>query len=167
MAWEELQVPGEPGLWKCAKHQNTTTRLRCGRCEKPICPRCTKMGPTGARCSDCLSNRSSHIYQVAAPQYALAFGAAAALGALGAAIVPMLGGLWLFALLYAPALGPLLSRVVVRITRGKRGPSLATVTCLGLVVGALGVALALGLWGNLAFWGMLLVATVGTWTTIR
>lgn len=89
------------------------------------------------------------------------------MGALGAAIVPMLGGLWLFALLYAPALGPALSRFVVRITRGKRGPILATITSAGLITGALGVAAAMGLWASLPFWGMLVIAVFGTWTTIK
>ena len=167
MNWDSLQVPGEPGVWNCARHKSVQTRLRCGKCEKPICPRCTVMTSVGARCRDCASNRSSHIYQIAPAQFALAFGAAMGAGILGAILVRFLGGLWLFALLYAPALGPLLGRLVARITRGKRGYVLASVTVAGLATGAVGMAFALGVWASLVFWLMLAIAGVGAWMWIK
>lgn len=165
--YDALQVPGEPGVWFCARHQTTQTRLRCGRCEKPICPKCTNMGPVGARCRDCLSNRGSHIYQVGAPQLAMAFGAAFVMGALGAVLVDLLGTLALFALFYAPALGPLLGKFVTRITKGKRGTLLAATTGAGIAVGALG----LGVWSGAIFspflWLMIAIAVVGVWLFLR
>ena len=136
-----LQVPGEDGVYYCARHKTTQTRLRCGRCEKPICPKCTLMGPTGARCRDCLSNRSAHIYQVSPGHYALSFGAGVVLGAIGAALSSALGSFAFWILLYAPAIGPLLGRLVTQITRGKRGPKLAFAVSLGLTVGVLAAAM--------------------------
>jgi len=50
-------VPGEDGAWFCARHPKSVTRLRCGRCEAPICPRCTVYTPAGTRCRACAKNR--------------------------------------------------------------------------------------------------------------
>ena len=165
--YDELQVPGEPGVWFCARHQSVKTRLRCGRCEKPICPKCTVMGPVGARCRDCLSNRDSHMYQVGAPQFIVAFGAAAILGALGAVSIKLLGTLALLALFYAPALGPILGKLVTRLTKGKRGPRLAAVTGAGIAVGALGLGAFTGAIFNPFLWIMVGVAIVSVWLFLR
>jgi hypothetical protein len=112
--WSDFQVPGEPGVWNCARHKNVQTRLRCGRCEKPICPRCVVMAPTGARCRDCVSNRTAHMYQIEPRHLALSFGVALVAGALGPAAFALAGPFWVWALLYAPALGPVLGRLVSR-----------------------------------------------------
>jgi hypothetical protein len=131
--YKALEVPGEPGVYWCAKHKNVQTRLRCGRCETPICPKCTKMGPTGARCPKCISNRASHIYQVSPLQLLLTFVVTALLGGFGALLVGRLG---LLLLLFSPGVGTLLAKVVTRLTQGKRGVPLAVTAAAGVVVGA-------------------------------
>ena len=165
--YDALKVPGEPGVWFCARHQNVPTRLRCGRCEKPICSKCTNMGPVGARCRDCLSNKGSHIYKVGAPQLALAFGAAIVMGALGAILVDALGSWALFALFYAPALGPLLGKWVTRLTKGKRGPLVAGATGAGIAAGALGLGAFTGAIFSPFLWLMIVIAIVGVWLFLR
>jgi len=129
-----LEVPGEPGAYWCARHRQVKTHLRCGRCETPICPKCTKMGPTGARCAACASHRGSHIYQVSLPQYLLTFLAAVVLSIVGASLVAIIGFLILF---YAPVVGTLLGKAVIYVTRGKRGVPLAIVASAGAVLGVL------------------------------
>ncbi len=52
-----VPVPGEDGVFYCAKHKKETTRVTCGRCEKPICHRCMIIGPAGVRCKECARNR--------------------------------------------------------------------------------------------------------------
>lgn len=37
----------------CYRHPKTETRLRCGRCERPICTKCVVIGPAGPRCKEC------------------------------------------------------------------------------------------------------------------
>ena len=167
MPYEELQVPGEPGVWYCARHKTTPTRLRCGRCEKPICPKCTVMGPVGARCRECASNRGSHMYRVGPSQFALAFGAALILGAVGSFLVDALGGFSLYALFFLPALGPILSKIIARITRGKRGPVLAIVTGAGVAAGAVGLGLFTGAIFDPILWIMIVLALGGVWAFIR
>lgn len=48
---------GEDGLYYCWKHKKVTTRVTCGRCERPICDRCMVVGANGVRCRDCAANR--------------------------------------------------------------------------------------------------------------
>ena len=52
-----VPVAGEDGVWYCAKHTKAVTRLRCGRCEAPICPKCTVYTPAGTRCRACAKNK--------------------------------------------------------------------------------------------------------------
>ncbi len=52
-----VAVVGEDGAWYCAKHTKVVTRLRCGRCETPICPKCTVYTPAGTRCRACARNK--------------------------------------------------------------------------------------------------------------
>ena len=125
------------------------------------------MGPVGARCRDCLSNRDSHMYQVGAPQFIVAFGAAAILGAIGAVLINLLGTLALLALFYAPALGPILGKLVTRLTKGKRGPRLAAVTGAGVAIGALSVGAFTGAIVNPLLWIMVGIAIVGVWLFLR
>lgn len=165
--WDELKVEGEPGVWFCARHKKVKVRLRCGRCEKPICPKCTIMAPTGARCRDCASNRHSHMYQLSPLHYLMSFGAAIVMGAIGAVLLDALGGFSLWILLYAPALGPLLGRAVVTITRGKRGPKVATVVSVGLVVGTAVAALLTGGIADPILWLFLAIAIGGVWAWLK
>ncbi|WP_123580563.1 B-box zinc finger protein [Abditibacterium utsteinense] len=181
MAFEELKVPGEENVWFCARHKNVQTRLRCGRCEKPICPKCTVMAPTGARCRECVSNRDAHIYQVAPRHLALAFGASTLVGALGIFLTSIAGAFWLWVLLYAPAIGPLLGRLITKITGGKRGPKVAFVVSCGLVCGALLSALGSEFFraaesetpfvflvlANFPLWVFLVIAIGGVWWWLK
>ena len=48
---------GEPGLYYCYKHKKETTRVTCGRCERPLCPRCVTVGANGVRCRECARNK--------------------------------------------------------------------------------------------------------------
>ena len=56
-ASDAVAVPGGDGELYCAKHIKTVTRLRCGRCEAPICPKCTVYTPAGTRCRPCSKNK--------------------------------------------------------------------------------------------------------------
>lgn len=133
-----FEVAGEPGVYWCSRHRKTKTRLRCGRCETPICPKCTVYGPTGARCRDCASHRGSHMYQIAPPQYAAAIATALLLGVALGAFASFIG---LFALFYAPLAGTLMGKAVAFVTKNKRGTPLAVIASVGLVLGVLWPAL--------------------------
>jgi hypothetical protein len=129
-----LEVEGEPGVYWCARHKGVKTRLRCGRCEKPICPKCTTYGPTGARCRECVSYKGSHMYQVAPQQYVVAIITSLALGFVSSYIAAFIG---LFAIFYAPVAGTFIGKAVSAVVKHKRGTPLAVIAAAGLVLGAL------------------------------
>lgn len=129
-----LEVEGEAGVFWCARHRKTQTRLRCGRCETPICPKCTVYGPTGARCKSCVSNRGSHMYQVAPQHLVAAIGVSLVLGIVLGFIASFVG---LFAILYAPLAGVFMGRAISFVTKNKRGLPLALIASAGLAFGAL------------------------------
>ncbi len=141
--FSELEVPGEPGVYWCWRHRKVQTRLRCGRCEKPICPKCTRMGPTGARCVECVSNRTQHIYKVGPLHLAMTFFASAIFSIIA---VPIMRGIGIFLLFFVPIIGTILGKGIVAVTRGKRGPILAWAATAGAVIGALAPVVPKILW---------------------
>jgi len=48
----------------CAHHPTVETVVSCGRCDKPLCPRCMIYTPVGVRCAEC-----AHMRRL--PQYTL------------------------------------------------------------------------------------------------
>jgi ribosomal protein L40E len=48
-----VPVPNMEGAFYCDRHKTEPTLIKCGRCEKPICVRCTVHGPAGPRCRAC------------------------------------------------------------------------------------------------------------------
>lgn len=169
--YERLQVPDEPGVYFCARHSNVKTRLRCGRCETPLCPKCMSYGPTGVRCRDCGSNRSSPIYQVSPLQLLIAFGVAFGCSILGALLAKFT---FLFVLFYAPVAGTLIGKAITRTIGGKRGVPLAVAATLGIAAGALFPLNAL-LWSgspvmqitNPFLWIYIFFAASGVWYWLR
>ncbi len=53
----DVGVAGEDGAYYCFRHKKEITRVTCGKCEKPICPRCMVMSAAGVRCQECARNK--------------------------------------------------------------------------------------------------------------
>ena len=68
---------------RCAAHPDVITGLRCGKCEKRICPRCLVHTPVGARCRDCARLRRLPVFDVSPPL----FMRAAAAGVVAAVVI--------------------------------------------------------------------------------
>lgn len=155
-----VERPAEPEEVFCARHPRVETRLRCGRCETPICPKCLVSTPVGARCRSCA--RVKRFALAAGPAdlaRAAALGlAVAAVGGLVASFIPFLG------LLAVAFVGFLVGEAVSVSARRRRGPELAVLAIVCLVLGfAFGPILGALLAGNLAALGVyprLLLATL-------
>ena len=89
------------------------------------------------------------------------------MGALGSFLVGILGVLGLWALLYAPVIGPLVGGAITKVTRGKRGSVLASVAGAGIAAGALGTGLLTGAIFNPILWLVMVIAIVGVWLFLR
>lgn len=122
---------------KCAAHPDVETNLRCGKCGKPICPRCMVMTPVGARCPECARLYKLPTYRVSKQYYLRAMGTA-----LGMAIIT--GFAWGFIgnflpffflnILLGPAAGYAIGEVVSLAVNRKRAKGLAAVAGVAVVM---------------------------------
>ena len=122
---------------KCAAHPKVETNLRCGKCGKPICPRCMVQTPVGARCPECARLYKLPTYRVSTVYYLRAAGTA-----LGMALVS--GVLWGLACTFIPffflnlligaAVGYAIGEVVSLAVNRKRGKGLAAVAGAGVII---------------------------------
>ncbi|MGE0134614.1 MAG: hypothetical protein AB7L91_10945 [Dehalococcoidia bacterium] len=134
----------EPITTYCETHPDVESELRCGRCEKLICPRCLVYTPGGVRCRDCAQLRRPVMYELSTTHYLRAAGAAVGVGV----VVGIIGGLLLpptarvplfglfLALFAGSGIGSLMAEAITRATRGKRGTSVQSIALGGVVVGA-------------------------------
>ncbi len=129
----------------CDRHPKIETNLRCGKCEKPICSKCTVQTPVGARCADCAKLTRLPVFQVSIAGYlkavGIGLGAAVILGIVWGLIVTYLEGFGYLLVLFAGyVIGELVSRAVNR----KRGIGLQLIAGDSVAVCYL-IALAFGL----------------------
>ena len=121
---------------QCATHPRVETNLRCGKCGKPICPKCLVQTPVGSRCPDCARLYKLPTYRVSTRYYLRA--AATALGmALICGVAWGVVGIFLpffLNLLLALGVGYAIGEVVSLSVNRKRGKGLAAVAGAGVVV---------------------------------
>ena len=119
---------------RCARHPDTETDLRCGKCEQPICPKCLVQTPVGARCPKCAGLKKLPVYEISSVFYiraiATGFATAAALGAIWP-FIP-LNGFFLFFI--AIGIGYGIGEVVSLSVNRKRGPGLQIIAGISMVI---------------------------------
>jgi hypothetical protein len=129
---------------RCTYHPDIETNLRCGKCDKPICPKCLVQTPVGARCPDCAKLYKLPTYRVSRKYYLLAAGAALGMALVcGAAwgVIEWVTPFFSLNLLLAPGAGFAIGEVVSLSVNRKRGTGLAIVGGI-----ALGVSYIFSLW---------------------
>ncbi len=140
-----------PETTYCARHTDTPTNLRCGRCDTPVCPECMVHGPVGVRCPDCGKAAKLPVYEVSAGYLARAVLVSALVGVLGGALAVLVVRPLLFGLLYLVALGGfgyVVGESVGASVRRKRGRALQVVAAGGVVVGLVVIASLPPSWGG-------------------
>jgi hypothetical protein len=118
----------------CANHPETETTLRCNRCEKPICPKCAVLTPTGYRCKACVSGQQKVFATAQWSDYPLAILLAGGLSFLGSLIAPRL---YFFTILVAPIAGSIIAEIVRAALKKRRSPQLYKITAIAALVGSL------------------------------
>ena len=129
----------------CANHPNVETNLRCNNCEKPICPKCAVLTPTGYRCKECVRGQQKVFETALWRDYPLAFITAAILAFVGSYLASFVG---FFTIFIAPIAGVVIAEVVRVVIRRRRSPRLFLTAAAGVVLGSLPLLLA-GLLGTL------------------
>lgn len=122
---------------KCATHPDVETNLRCGKCGKPICPKCMVQTPVGARCPQCARLYKLPTYRVPLSYYLRAVGTALVMAAATGVLWGVLRGVipfFFFSILLGPAVGYAIAEVVGLAVNRKRGRGLAAVASLGVVL---------------------------------
>jgi hypothetical protein len=122
---------------QCAAHPSVETELACGKCGRPICPRCLYYTPVGTRCRDCANIRRLPTYQLSSKHLLRGFAAAllagALLGGLWGVLIPF-GAFFFFAVLLGLGLGYAVGEAVSVSTNRKAGPPLQAIAASGVVV---------------------------------
>lgn len=125
----------------CSYHPNTLTRLRCTRCDKPICPRCMIGTPVGYRCPECARGPRPVVYSTSSTALVKAT-------LIGALVATAVGALWgafpAWAFYCALLLGFGVAEAMSWAANYKRGRELqiAAASCvlLGIIVSRLMIA---------------------------
>jgi hypothetical protein len=137
---------------QCATHPNVETELSCGKCGKPICPRCMVHTPVGARCPSCAQVRRIPTYNMSSATFARAAGAA-----LGGGVA--VGAAWAFfniityifyGVIAGLAIGYVIGELVSLATNRKAGPPLQAIAVGGVVLAYVmrsALLLGVGNWG--------------------
>ena len=150
----------ESGATYCARHKDTPTGLRCGRCETPVCPQCMVHGPVGVRCPDCGRPPKLPQYQVSTPLILRAVGASLVIGLAGGFVLLFVIGFGFLYLIAAAAFGYALAEGTSYAANKKRGPTLATIAAIGAVVGHVPIIALLGVVTIFVLLGAVLAAVV-------
>jgi hypothetical protein len=160
----------------CARHPDVETVLRCGRCETPICPRCSISTPVGMRCRDCAQVRRPPMYDLRGRYLWQALGAALALAIAGGLIFNLALGIagrsiLLAAVLYLLA-GIGIAEALSAAANRKRGPRLQALAAITVVLATqsaslLSLALAHRLVLNPIALILTAIAAVIAWTRLR
>ncbi len=122
---------------KCATHSEIETNLKCGKCGKPICPKCMVQTPVGARCPDCAKLYKLPTYRVSAKHYLRAVGTALGMAIVCGVVWGLIGSFvpfFLLNLLLAAGAGYAIGEVVSLSVNRKRGTGLATIAGIAVAI---------------------------------
>lgn len=128
--------PAEEVLY-CTWHPDRQTLLRCARCNRPMCPECSRRHPVGLRCKECAQAMRSPLYKVSLGDYAVAGLVGLVLATIAGGVMTFIGGLWFIALFIGPAIGGFVGETMSRVVRNKRGRGMQALAGLCIVLGAL------------------------------
>jgi hypothetical protein len=116
----------------CANHPSVETRLRCGRCGRPICAKCRVSTPAGFRCMQCANLQVVPTYAVSTDYYLKSI--LAGLGAAAAAGV-LMGLFPAFEFWVALIMGIAVPEAVTGVANQKRGAGLQRVAMACILFG--------------------------------
>jgi len=122
---------------KCATHPQVETSLSCGKCGRPICPKCLVQTPVGARCSDCARLKRLPTFEVSVRQYVIASAVGLGVAAVGGIVWAFLYDLFSYLLLYlllAAAVGYAIGELISLSVNRKRGPILQAIAGSSMIL---------------------------------
>ncbi len=134
MSAAEGELPSDDGRLFCYRHPDRETWVRCGRCDRPICPKCAMQGPVGFRCRICGKPKFDPLTSFTPVQLLGGLAFAFMGGGLVAVVAPMIG---FFSLFLSFLAGGFIAESITRVTGYKHGPLMLGVLFGGIVLGSL------------------------------
>ncbi len=117
----------------CYRHPTTETWLRCGRCDRPICTKCSIQGPVGSRCRECGRLSNDPLTSFTPRQLVLGTAASVVAGAIAGFAGAYIG---FFSIVVGYFAGRLVAEAVTRVIGYKRGPVMLTILFGGIILGS-------------------------------
>jgi len=118
----------------CYVHPKRETRLRCNKCERPICSECAILTPTGYRCKECIRNQQK-VFDTSRPlDYILAPLLAAVIAFVGSLLPQVLG---FFTIFLAPLAGTAVAEGARWISGKRRSKNLTYLISAAALIGCL------------------------------
>jgi hypothetical protein len=118
----------------CAFHPKRETRLRCNRCDRPICIKCATHTPTGYRCQECIRSQQKVFITTKWFDYLIAFAIAGVISLLGSLLSLFLG---FYTIFVAMGAGFLIVWAVKKAINNRRSPLLKIVMSATALVASL------------------------------
>lgn len=118
----------------CANHPTVETSLRCNNCEKPICPKCAVLTPTGYRCKECVRGQQKVFNTSQWYDYPIAFAIAGLISFAGSFLASFMG---FFIIFLAPIIGVATAEAVRFAIQRRRSPQVFLTAAIGAVLGSL------------------------------
>jgi hypothetical protein len=123
----------DDGRLYCYRHPKSATWVRCGNCDRPICPRCAVQGPVGFRCRDCGLMKNDPLATFKPTQLALAIAIAFGGGTIAGIVANQIG---FFSIVVGYFAGGLIVEAEQRVIGIKRGPVMLGIVLAGILAGA-------------------------------
>jgi len=126
----------------CANHPTVETLLRCNRCGKLICMKCSQLTDVGYRCTDCIRGVQDSYFNAEGRDNPIAFIISFMIAAIVSPIVGLfLGrfGIWglFIAFMIGSGAGSLLAQIIRAAIGRRRGRYLPHFAISGIILGAL------------------------------
>jgi hypothetical protein len=145
----DVAAPTDDDQLFCYRHPDRETRIRCGRCERPICTRCAMQGPVGFRCKTCGTLANDPLTTIRPTQGVLGLAVSFGLGLVAAFIAGRIG---FFSIIVSFIAGGFIAEAITRVIGWKRGTAILVIVLGGIIAGhAAGFAVDyLVTWSSLA-----------------
>ena len=118
----------------CVNHPQVETVVSCGRCDKPLCPRCMIYTPVGVRCRDCAQLRRLPQYTLTPRVFARVLPTAAALALICGFLLSLVPRL---SLLAGVVVGVVVGDVLRRVSGYKQGRAMQAIAGATVLVSIL------------------------------
>lgn len=127
---------------KCTVHPTVDTTLRCNKCGRPMCVKCSVRTPVGYRCKECVKGQQSVFYNNKAYDPVIQGVLSLTLGLVAGVLVGMIGGglgYWGFFIMGAVGafIGALIADLAHRVVGRRRSRYGWLIVAAGIVIGAL------------------------------